>query len=141
MQHAHRLLEALQKIPGIVILGPQDLTHRGSILSFNLEVSTPSDQTITINGRHFIKPGLLGQAIESNGLIGRAGCSCAGPYGMSLLGITEEDAANIESQLSQDPHFDGKPGWVRIRADFLKTTEDVARAISVITATAKQWLV
>jgi selenocysteine lyase/cysteine desulfurase len=47
----------------------------------------------------------------------RGGCSCAGPYGHSLLGINEHDSKNIEHQIQQGYTF-LRPGWVRLNFNY-----------------------
>ena len=50
---------------------------------------------------------------------GRAGCSCAGPYGHDLLGIEKLDLEN-------------KPGWVRVSVHYTMEKEDIDNLLQAI---------
>ncbi len=140
MAYAKRIMEALKSISNVEIMGPSDLKHRGSIIAFNIRVSDAwVGDKLVINDRCYIKPGRLGELIEAqHGIIGRAGCSCAGPYGVELLGLTEAQAEAIQKQIAAGDSTD-KPGWFRLRADFLKTEEDVTRLIEAVRNIAGQY--
>lgn len=47
----------------------------------------------------------------------RSGCSCAGPYGVLLLGIPEKKAIEIVGELLNG-YEDVKPGWIRLDTFF-----------------------
>lgn len=52
------------------------------------------------------------------GIQGRAGCSCAGPYGHDLLGIDETVSNRYLGQI--EAGYDGlKPGWCRLSFHFM----------------------
>ena len=56
------------------------------------------------------------------GIQARGGCSCAGPYGMRLLGIDREHAHSYEEVICQG--WEGlKPGWVRINFNYFVDDE------------------
>ena len=54
------------------------------------------------------------------GILARAGCSCAGPYGHDLLGL--EDNVILTQ----------KPGWVRINTHYTHTKEDIDYLINAL---------
>lgn len=65
------------------------------------------------------------------GIQARGGCSCAGPYGHSLLGISESDSEAIESaNLAGDMVL--RPGWVRLNFNYFLDTETVDYLINAI---------
>ena len=66
------------------------------------------------------------------GVQSRAGCSCAGPYGHRLLGITGETAERYRSAVRGGAHG-VKPGWCRV--GFHPTMDD-AEADYLIAAVA-----
>jgi selenocysteine lyase/cysteine desulfurase len=57
---------------------------------------------------------------ERYGIQVRAGCSCAGPYGHDLLGLTDNQ------------EFEQKPGWIRITLHFTHTKEDVDKLLKAL---------
>ena len=58
------------------------------------------------------------------GIQARGGCSCAGPYGMRLFGLSEEVAKQINQVLING--LDSlKPGWFRINLNFFITPLEV----------------
>ncbi|TLS45579.1 cysteine desulfurase [Streptomyces montanus] len=59
-----RALEQLQELPGVRVIGPRDLTDRGSAVSF------------TVDGVH---PHDVGQVLDERGVAVRAGHHCARP--------------------------------------------------------------
>ncbi len=61
-----------------------------------------------------INPYDISQFLSDNyGIQTRAGCSCAGPYGHDLLGLSDGQS------------FDEKPGWLRISIHFTHTTDEI----------------
>ena len=66
------------------------------------------------------------------GVQSRAGCSCAGPYGHRLLGITGETAERYRTAVRGGAHG-VKPGWCRVG---FHVTMDDAEADYLIAAVA-----
>lgn len=104
----HALLERAfrqwQAHPGIDILGDPDPANRVAIVSLNIQ-----DQPFGM-----LHPRLV--TVLLNDLFGiqsRAGCSCAGPYGHRLLGISTEDSEAYRDLIHQGLHG-VKPGWCRV---------------------------
>jgi len=61
----------------------------------------------------------------------RGGCSCAGPYGHSLLGLSRDDSIAIEAaNLKGDMVL--RPGWVRLNLNYFLDQETVAYLIDAI---------
>jgi len=64
----------------------------------------------------------------------RGGCSCAGPYGHSLLGMDRDYSRAIEAQLLEG-HMVLRPGWVRLNFNYFideATFEYLVRAIELV---------
>src|SRR5690606_28536812 len=60
-----------------------------------------------------------------------AGCSCAGPYGHSLLGIDEETSTCFLRAI--EAGYEGvKPGWARVSFHFLLDDEERDFLLDVI---------
>ncbi len=95
----------LEKIPNITIYGNKESKNIG-IISFNIGSLNPYD---------------ICEALSKNaGIQTRAGCSCAGPYGHDLLGITSKE-------IMQE-----KPGWLRISIHYSQTIEDIDNLLKAI---------
>jgi len=64
----------------------------------------------------------------------RGGCSCAGPYGHSLLGMDRDYSRALEAQLLEG-HMVLRPGWVRLNFNYFideATFEYLVRAIELV---------
>ena len=59
------------------------------------------------------------------GIQTRAGCSCAGPYGQDLFGISE---SNAEKE---------KPSWLRISLNYTHSKEDIKYLIDALRVSVK----
>ena len=108
------------------IFGPQDSVKRVSIISFNI--------------KHFAKQGdrilhpvfVIRLLSDLFGVQGRAGCSCAGPYGHRLLNIPVEKSERFldwirKGGVSQDSiGFKGiKLGWARLNLHYILSDIDI----------------
>ncbi len=90
--------------PGIEILGNPDPASRCAIVSFNAKDPRggylhPKFLTVLLN--------------DLFGVQSRAGCSCAGPYGHTLLGIDVATSERYRAQV-QEGWMGIKPGWCRV---------------------------
>ncbi|MFC6634763.1 aminotransferase class V-fold PLP-dependent enzyme [Microbulbifer taiwanensis] len=68
------------------------------------------------------------------GIQARGGCSCAGPYGHSLLGMDMEYSRALEAQLLEG-HMVLRPGWVRLNFNYFideDTFEYLVRAVELV---------
>lgn len=61
----------------------------------------------------------------------RGGCSCAGPYGHSLLHLTPEQSRALEQVVSEGESL-LKPGWVRLNFNYFLDQETVDYLIEAI---------
>ncbi len=105
--YLRRAVEAWRDEPGIQILGNLD-SERLSIVSF--VVKAPS-------GRYLHHNFVVSLLNDLFGIQSRGGCSCAGPYGHTLLGI---DLARSTKYAEEIVHgCEGiKPGWVRVNFNY-----------------------
>lgn len=65
----------------------------------------------------------------------RGGCACAGPYGLSLLGISPEDSAAIESHLLDKMEV-LRPGFVRVSLPYFAEPAELALVTGALAAIA-----
>jgi hypothetical protein len=113
---AEYALSRLGRHPRIALLGPSDL-QRLPIISFNIK-----------RLHHDFVSALLDHLF---GIQNRAGCSCAGPYGHRLLGITREKSESYRRQIGRG--VQGlKPGWVRVTLPYYASDEDIEFLLSAI---------
>ena len=106
----------------IRVLGPHVPEKRVPIVSFVIEQDGPNGMRI-LNSTFVIS--LLSDLF---GIQGRAGCSCAGPYGHYLLGIGAKTSELYEHLLTEYDEDEGlakiqgvKPGWARINLHYTMT--------------------
>ncbi len=103
----HRAVTAWSANPAIGVLGNVE-ADRLSIVSFT--VRGPS-------GRYLHHNAIVAMLNDVFGIQARGGCSCAGPYGHRLLGISLDRSAEFEEQISIG--CEGiKPGWVRVNFNY-----------------------
>ena len=99
--------------PRIEVLGNLE-ARRLSIISMRLRAAT-SEKFL----HHNFVVALLNDLF---GIQSRGGCSCAGPYGMRLLGIDPTLSHSYEQVVCQG--WEGlKPGWVRINFNYFMTEQ------------------
>ncbi len=68
------------------------------------------------------------------GIQARGGCSCAGPYGHTLLNMDRDYSRAIEAQIAAG-NFVLRPGWVRLNFNYFineETFEYLLRAVELI---------
>ncbi len=108
----HRAVTAWSENPAIGVLG-NVAADRLSIVSFT--VRGPS-------GRYVHHNAIVAMLNDVFGIQARGGCSCAGPYGHRLLGISLDRSAEFEEQISVG--CEGiKPGWVRVNFNYFISEE------------------
>ncbi|MEP2639854.1 aminotransferase class V-fold PLP-dependent enzyme [Roseobacter sp.] len=118
-----RMEEALRAIDGVELLGPSNVPRLG-IFSFNLRVK----------GKFLHHNYVVALLNDLFGIQARGGCSCAGPYGHSLLGIDAQTSARHEAVVRAG-HSVFRPGWVRFGVNWFFDEDDVdkiAQAIAFI---------
>jgi selenocysteine lyase/cysteine desulfurase len=106
---AERAAERLARHPRIRILGPRHLPRLAIV-------------PIEIEGLHHdLASALLDHLF---GIQNRAGCSCAGPYGHRLLGISLEKSSSFRALVQRG--LEGiKPGWARLSLPWYASEEDI----------------
>eukprot|EP00736_Rhodelphis_marinus_P002512 Rmarinus@m.27048 len=90
--------------PNIVILGNPTATR------------LPIFSLMFRNGKQFLHYAYVVSLLnDAFGIQCRGGCSCAGPYGQKILGISPELAKEYENALVKDDHNEAlRPGFVRL---------------------------
>lgn len=118
-----RALEHFSNCPNIEVLGSTEAT-RLSIMSLRFK-----------HGDKDLHYGFVVSLL--NDLFGiqvRGGCSCAGPYGHSLLGMDMEYSRAIESEIEQGAII-LRPGWVRLNFNYFIAEDEfqyLLRAIELV---------
>ena len=105
-EHAHldAVLSAWEEEPGVAILGPADPDRRIGLVSFQLR----------LGGGDPLHPKLAARLLNDLfGIQARAGCSCAGPYGHHILGLSPEETEAHRAAVL-DGYAGLRPGWVRV---------------------------
>lgn len=100
--HIRTLQEFLENEPKIITYG--NLSHNAlGIFSFNICGISSFEVSLKLSKEY--------------GILTRAGCACAGPYGHDLLGLEDET------------FFIQKPGWVRLNVHYTHTKEEINQLI------------
>lgn len=111
-------------------------------VSGNIEIlgslTAPRLSIISLRIKHRDKDLHYGYAVallnDLFGIQARGGCSCAGPYGHSLLGIDLAYSKALEAQLIKG-HRVLRPGWVRLNFNYFideDTFEYIVRAVELV---------
>lgn len=105
-------LARLGEMPGVHVLGNVE-APRLAVVSF----------LVASGGRQLHAKFVVRLLSDLFGIQGRAGCSCAGPYGHSLLDIDDETSSCFLHAI--EAGFEGvKPGWVRLSFHYLLDDEE-----------------
>ena len=120
-----RAIERLSRCENLEILGPLD-APRLSILSLRFK---RGDQDL----HYGYVVSLLNDLF---GIQARGGCSCAGPYGHSLLGINMSDSRAIQAQIAAG-NMILRPGWVRLNFNYFISEADFDYLLGAIELVAK----
>ncbi|HET9027487.1 MAG TPA: aminotransferase class V-fold PLP-dependent enzyme [Trueperaceae bacterium] len=106
-EHIGVALRRLAANPKVEVLGSLD-APRLAVLSFLVKPA----------GRYLHPRFVVRLLSDLFGIQGRAGCSCAGPYGHDLLGIDGETSVRFLHEM--EAGFEGlKPGWSRVSFHYL----------------------
>jgi len=101
-----RAISSWQENPNLEILGNPD-AERLSIVSF----------VVKHHGQYLHHNFVVSLLNDLFGIQSRGGCSCAGPYGHTLLGIDEEHSHDIADEVILG--CEGiKPGWIRVNFNY-----------------------
>ncbi len=120
MALTQRMDRALRQVPGLELLGPKEAPKIG-IFSFNLRCGARMLH-------HNYVVALLNDLF---GIQARGGCSCAGPYGHSLLGIDAATTERHEAQVRLG-HSAFRPGWARLGINWFFDESDVDRVAQAV---------
>jgi len=129
--YAKRAIETWSKLPNIKILGNLKV-DRLAIVSF----------TVAYEGRalhHNFVSLLLSDLF---GIQVRSGCSCAGPYGHSLLNVDNSTSNAFKSRILEG-YLGVKPGWVRLNFPYWMEEQDfqfILDAVSFVATNAHLFL-
>ena len=128
-RHKARAEAAWRAHPGIEILGPAGVPTL-SVVSFL--VRDPRYGRDGESAARYLHPRLVVRLLgDLFGIQGRAGCSCAGPYGHHLLGIDHSTSSAYLHAIESG--FDGvKPGWSRLSFHWLADDDEVDHLIEAV---------
>jgi selenocysteine lyase/cysteine desulfurase len=128
-----KFYEYYQGNPAIEFLGPLDITQKINIIPFNIKhrdrVYHPKFITTLLN--------------DLFGIQTRAGCSCAGPYGHRLLGISDDLSRYYQCAVGVDRYNGMKPGWVRLNLHYSLSLEEydyIVNALDFVIEHAEKFL-
>ncbi len=122
----HRAMERFDASPNLEVLGGSD-APRLSIVSLRFK-----------HGERDLHYGFVVALLNDLfGIQARGGCSCAGPYGHSLLGMDMGYSRALEKQI-QAGAFVLRPGWVRLNFNYFLAEEDFQYLLNAIELVAEQ---
>lgn len=123
-----RLATALRAIPEVELLGPEDATRIG-VFSFNIRV----------RGKLLHHNYVVALLNDLFGIQARGGCSCAGPYGHTLLQI-DDTATACHARAVASGFSAFRPGWARLGVNWFFADEDVDRIATALAFIAERGL-
>jgi selenocysteine lyase/cysteine desulfurase len=123
-----RLAAALADIPQIDVLGPQGADRIG-VFSFN----------ISADGKLLHHNFVVALLNDLFGIQARGGCSCAGPYGHTLLHIDDATTTCHERAVNMG-HSAFRPGWARLGVNWFFSEDDVDHIASALDFIARRGL-
>ena len=129
-------LEAWSKVDNLVILGNTSI-DRAATVSFC--VRAPPEAGCSRRGMQMQVHHNLVVAILSDvfGIQARGGCSCAGPYGARLLGISTEQQEALKRLVVRGGAEGIKPGWTRVSFSYTDSPDKVRAIIHAVTFVAR----
>jgi selenocysteine lyase/cysteine desulfurase len=120
-----RALPRLAAIEGVRLLGNVD-APRLAVASFLVESG----------GKQLHAKFVVRLLSDLFGIQGRAGCSCAGPYGHALLNIDEETSSCFLEAV--EAGYEGvKPGWTRLSFHYLIDDDEMGFLIDAVAFVAR----
>lgn len=157
-----RALERWRRHPNILLMGAErgDYFRKGRlpIVSFNIAFDppvegadagsegmfkhafTPSQRargatpSSALHGsRRMLHPHFVCALLNDlYGIQARSGCSCAGPYGIRLWGLTPDEVNALRSLVSRTGLDAAKPGWCRVNLCWSMSDAEVELVISAV---------
>lgn len=125
-QFARLFFDRLGTIPNVQLIGAIPVDKRVPIISFNIK-----------HKDRFLHPKFVTKLLNDLfGIQSRAGCSCAGPYGHYLLGISEDKSDRFRSLITRGNNAI-KPGWVRVNLHYSMEENDIRYLLDAIEFVAK----
>ncbi|MBB5833322.1 aminotransferase class V-fold PLP-dependent enzyme [Kribbella italica] len=125
--YLRRAVETWRAEPNLEILGNLD-SERLSIVSF--VVKAPS-------GRYLHHNYVVALLNDLFGIQSRGGCSCAGPYGHTLLNIDLARSAEFAEEIEHG--CEGiKPGWVRVNFNYFISEAVFAYVVEAVRLVAQE---
>lgn len=124
-EFVERALARFNAMPNIQILGNTDV-DRLSIFSFRVKHQ----------GKDLHYGFVTALLNDLFGIQVRGGCSCAGPYGHTLLDMSADYSANLEAQIQQGEMV-LRPGWVRANFNYFITESEFEYIINAIELVAE----
>ena len=124
-QHVEKAETQFQAAPGLELLGPAS-AERLPIFSLRFR-----------SGEGELHYGFVVRLLNDLfGIQARGGCSCAGPYGHTLLDLTPEHSEAMAAEVGRG--FGClRPGWVRFNLHWLSTEEEVDYVLRAMTLIAR----
>ena len=123
-----RMEHGLRAIPGLELLGPANRPRVG-IFSFNIRIG---DRVLHHND-------VVALLNDIFGIQARGGCSCAGPYGHTLLDLDDARTSQHEAAVALgDSAF--RPGWARLGVNWFFSDQDVDRILAALGFIARHGL-
>lgn len=123
-----RLAAALRLIHGVELLGPVNADRIG-VFSFNIRV----------RGKLLHHNYVVALLNDLFGIQARGGCSCAGPYGHTLLQIDDE-TTECHARAVASGHSAFRPGWARLGVNWFFSEEDVDKIAAALAFIAERGL-
>ena len=124
-QHVEKAEAQLQAAPGLELLGPASAKR---LPIFSLRFRSDEGEL------HY---GFVVRLLNDLfGIQARGGCSCAGPYGHTLLDLTPEHSEALAAEVTRG--FGClRPGWVRFNLHWLSNEEEVDYVLRAMTLIAR----
>jgi hypothetical protein len=120
--YLEKMLSRFEGNPGIEIYGPEDPEKRINIIPFNIK-----------HLDRVLHPKFVTRLFSDLfGIQTRAGCSCAGPYGHRVLGISDEHSQSLIQHLQKSNLYGLKPGWVRLNLHYAFSLEEIDYLLDTI---------
>lgn len=124
-EFVERALQRFKGMPNIQVLGNTEV-KRLSIFSFRVKYA----------GKDLHYGFVTALLNDLFGIQVRGGCSCAGPYGHSLLGMSASYSAQLEAQI-QCGEMVLRPGWVRANFNYFISEQEFNYLLDAIELVAE----